>query len=100
MDEFALGTFSQKQLPALDPQVVVDGRAPGEWIVGLPSGGRSLHVYRLAPADWLVSEVGRPSEGRGTDLRQALAALSAGLASPDWWDLVAGALDGAGTNRL
>jgi hypothetical protein len=51
-------------------------------------------VYRLAPADWLVSEVGRGSEGRGADLKQALAELSAGFPPPDWWDVVAGALDG------
>jgi hypothetical protein len=52
-----------------------------------------LHVYRLAPTDWLVSEVGRGSEGRGRNLRQALAALSAGVSSPDWWDLAVGVLD-------
>jgi len=81
-------------LPSLDRPIVVDVRGPGEWIVGVPAGGRSLHVYRLAPADWLVSEVGRGNEGRGTDLNQALAALSAGISSPDWWDVIARALDG------
>jgi len=84
----------QTQLPSLDQRIVIDARGPGEWIVGAPSRGRSLHVYRLAPADWLVSEVGRGSEGRGADLKQALAALSAGIPSPDWWDVVAGACDG------
>jgi len=51
-------------------------------------------TYRLASADWLVSEVGRGNEGRGRDLQQALAALSAGVSPPDWWDAVAEALDG------
>jgi hypothetical protein len=83
----------QTQLPSLDQQVLVDARGPGEWIVGVPAGTRSLHVYRLTPADWLVSEVGRGSEGRGTDLGQALAALSAVVSSsPDWWEAVAGTL--------
>ena len=86
--------FWQTKLPSLDQQVLVDVRGPGEWIVGAPAGGRSLHVYRLESADWLVSEVGRDNEGRGTDLKQALAALSIGIGSPDWWDVVAGALDG------
>jgi hypothetical protein len=84
------------QLPSLDQRVVVDVRGPSEWIVGVPAGGRSLHVYRLAPADWLVSEVGRGSEGRGADLKQALAALSAGASYPEWWEAVAGALEGDG----
>ena len=84
----------QTQPPSLDQRILVEARGPGEWIVSLPAGGRSLHVYRLASADWLVSEVGRGNEGRGTDLRHALAALSAGVLSPDWWDSVAGALDG------
>jgi len=95
MDRFARGMFEQIQHPPLDRHLTVEVRAPGEWIVGLPAGGRSLHVYRLAPADWLVSEVGCRDEGRGTDLKQALAALSAGLAYPDWWDLVGSALEDA-----
>jgi sarcosine oxidase gamma subunit len=85
--------FGQTQLPPLDQRIVVDARGPGEWIVAVPAGGRSLHVYMLAPADWLVSEVGRGSEGRGTDLKQALAVLSGGASSPDWWDVVAAKLD-------
>jgi sarcosine oxidase gamma subunit len=80
---------SQIKLLSPDQRVVVDVRGPGEWIVHSPAGGRSLHVYRLAPADWLVSEVGRGSEGRGTDLRQALATLSAGVPPPEWWDVAA-----------
>ncbi len=77
-------------------RVVIDVRGPGEWIVDTPAGGRSLHVYRLAPADWLVSEVGCGNEGRGRDLEQALAALSAEISSsPEWWDLLADMLDGS-----
>jgi hypothetical protein len=57
-------------------------------------GGRSLHVYRLAHGDWLVSEVGQDNEGRGKDLTHALAALSVGASPPDWWGVVAAALDG------
>jgi len=74
-------------------KIVVDTRGPGEWIVGLDAGGRSLHVYQLGPADWLVSEVGRGNEGRGPTLTQALAALSGGTSTPDWWSAVAGTLD-------
>ena len=85
----------QPQLAKPDQQrLVVDARGPGEWIVRVHPHGRSLHVYRLAPADWLVAEVGRGNEGRGRDLQQALAALSAGVSPPDWWDAVAEALDG------
>jgi hypothetical protein len=72
---------------------VVDERGPGEWIVAVPGHERPLHVYRLGPADWLVSEVGRDSEGRGDDLGRALAALSAGAALVVWGRLVADALD-------
>jgi hypothetical protein len=75
-------------------QVLIEVRGPGEWIVGVLSGGRSLHVYRLEPADWLVSEVGRDNEGRGRDLKQALAALSPGVSSSDWWELLTDTLDG------
>jgi hypothetical protein len=71
---------------------VVDVCGPGEWIVGVSSGGRSLHVYRVAPGDWLVSEVGRDTEGLGADLAQALAALAAGAPRAIWWDSVAEAL--------
>jgi hypothetical protein len=83
---------SQIELLSPDQRVAVDVRGPGEWIVRPPAGGRSLHVYRLAPADWLVSEVGLGSEGRGTDLRQALAALSAGVPPPEWWGVADGTL--------
>ncbi len=76
-----------------DQRLLIEVRGRGEWIVDSPAGGRSLHVYRLAPSDWLVSEVGRDSEGRGSDLRQALAALSAGVSAPDWWELLVDTLD-------
>jgi sarcosine oxidase gamma subunit len=79
---------------APDQQVTLEARGPGEWIVAAPAGGRALHVYRLAPADWLVSVVGRDSEGRGADLKQALAALSTGVPRDPWWDLAAEMLDG------
>lgn len=75
-----------------DQRLVIDPRGPGEWIVGVPESARSLHVYRLAPADWLVSEVGCGNEGRGSSLKQALAALSVDIPAPDWWDLPRGML--------
>ena len=78
--------------PRHDQRVVVEVTAPGEWIVGAPSGGRSLHVYRMAQADWLVSEVGLGNEGSGANLEQALAALAAGGSAPDWWSSVTAAL--------
>jgi hypothetical protein len=42
---------------------------------------RALHVYLLDSGDWLVSEVGRGSEGRGRDLAQALAALATSVSA-------------------
>lgn len=81
------------QSSSLDQHVSVDVRGPGEWIVAGPTGERSLHVYRLAPADWLVSVVGRDSEGRGKNLKQALAVLSSGFSSAAWWDLAAELID-------
>ncbi|HZK72440.1 MAG TPA: hypothetical protein VFD88_00355 [Clostridia bacterium] len=83
---------SQIKLPPPDQHLIVDVRAPGEWIVHAPAGGRSLHIYMLEPDDWLVSEVGLGNEGRGVDLKQALRALSAGAERPDWWDAAATAL--------
>lgn len=74
-------------------EVVVDECGPGEWIVDVPGHDRPLHVYRLGPANWLVSEVGRRSEGRGGDLSRALAAVSAGAPLAVWGHLVADALD-------
>jgi hypothetical protein len=88
----------QTQHAPVDNLVVVDVRGPGEWIVGVP-GGRSLHVYRLAPADWLVSEVGRGNEGRGADLEQALDALCVGAPRAAWWDSVAEFLHGGEGRR-
>jgi hypothetical protein len=73
------------ELLALDP-VLVDASTPDEWIVAIVGQGRSLHVYRLGAADWLVSEVGRDNEGRGASLGQALSALCADQPTPDWWD--------------
>jgi hypothetical protein len=84
---------------SLDSLVAVDVRGPGEWIVGMPAGERSLHVYQLAPDDWLVSEVGHRNEGRATDLKQAIVALSAGGSIPDWWSVVPGMLDGREDRR-
>ena len=80
----------------LDHQgVVVEVRGPGEWIVGAPTGGRRLHVYRVAADDWLVSEVGRRNEGRGADLTRAITALSGDGPACDWWRLVPAALEDA-----
>ncbi len=81
-----------------DQRVVVDTRGDDEWIAGLAKGARSLHIYRLGAGEWLVSEVGRDNEGRGSNLTQALAALSAGTASPEWWLTVAD-LVGASVSR-
>lgn len=80
------------QTPPSTPQILIEDRGPGEWIVAAPGGTRSLHVYRLAPTDWLVSEVGVGNEGRGDSLAGALAALSGGPPFPDWWELVTSAL--------
>jgi hypothetical protein len=76
-------------------ELAVDHRAAGEWIIGAPTGGRQLHVYRVAADDWLVSEVGQGNEGRGSDLALALAALAQAGHSRDWWRLVPDALDDA-----
>jgi hypothetical protein len=85
---------SQPQLPPrpLDHEVFIEARDSGEWIVSVPGCKQPLHVYRLGPTDWLVSEVGRSNEGRGSDLTQALGALSRGTATTDWWKAVAEAL--------
>jgi hypothetical protein len=56
-------------------EITIEACAAGEWIVEFRGGERSLHVYRLGSSDWLVSEVGRPSEGRGATLEDALVAL-------------------------
>ena len=84
----------QLQPASVDPrQLLIAPLGAGEWIVTVPVGGRSLHVYELGASDWLVSEVARGSEGRGTDLKQALQALSTGAAAPEWWAAVPQALD-------
>src|ERR1700735_5276370 len=86
--------FTQPNPPSADEQqVVIDPLGPGEWIVILPERSLSLHVYELGPADWLVSEVGRSSEGRGTDLKQALQELSTSASVPECWEAVPEALD-------
>ena len=86
-------TTSQPRNPGDRPPVVVEVPGPGEWIVGAPTGGRQLHIYRVAPGDWLVSEVGRTTEGRGADLAAALAALSGISSAPGWWSSVPAALE-------
>ncbi len=68
-----------------DDGIVVETPGRDEWIVGTRTGERALHVYRVANGDWLVSEVGRGSEGRGSDLSAALMALRAGAPAPRWW---------------
>ena len=76
-----------------DQRILIEVRGRGEWIADPALGGRSLHVYRLGAADWLVSEVGRDSEGRGSTLKAALAVLSVGVSAPDWWELLLDTLD-------
>jgi hypothetical protein len=75
-----------------DDPVIVESPSPDEWIVGTRTGERALHVYRVAGGDWLVSEVGRGTEGRGPDLSAALMALRAGAPAPDWWDSIPSAI--------
>jgi hypothetical protein len=84
---------SQPRRFPYDRGVVVETRGPDEWIVSARVSGRALHVYRLTTEDWLVSEVGRDSEGRGSDLRRALVAMSDGGTTEGWWELVVDALD-------
>jgi hypothetical protein len=82
-----------------DYEVTVERREPAEWIVAAPRGGRALHVYRIGACDWLVSEVGRSTEGRETDLKRALAALDSAVWPAGTWDAIARALgehDGSG----
>ena len=84
----------QLQPASVDPlQLLIVALGAGEWIVTVPVGGRSLHVYELGPSDWLVSEAARGSEGRGTDLKQAVQTLSTSAAAPEWWAAVPQALD-------
>lgn len=73
--------------------IVIEPRGQGEWIVSAPPDTGSLHVYRLGPADWLVSEVGRGNEGRGAALSEALATLATGASRPEWWEGIAALLD-------
>ena len=78
-----------------DQPVVIAVPGPNEWIVGVRTGGRALHVYRVANCDWLVSEVGRGNEGRGRDLGGALSALAGNAAAPTWWSSIPTTLEGA-----
>lgn len=93
----AEGALSES--PAGDPQVLLDARGSGEWIVSAADGGPAVHVYRLGEADWLVSVVGQGSEGRGRSLRQALCALAAGVAAPPWWAAVPALIDDSERER-
>jgi hypothetical protein len=61
--------------------------------VGTAAHARPLHLYKLGGDDWLVSEVGRDTEGRGPDLAHALAALFAGVRAPEWLNAVAASLN-------
>ena len=72
----------------------LEARSPGEWIFEDTARGRALHVYRLAGSDWLVSEVGRGSEGRGASLAAALAMLRGDATLPGSWLELVGALEG------
>jgi hypothetical protein len=78
--------------PYDDWRLVLERRGSDEWIVRTATSGRHLHVYRVSNGDWLVSEVGRDSEGRGRDLTHALAALASEGMRPNWWDAVPAAL--------
>ncbi len=78
-----------------DQHLAVEAAGPGEWIVNPPSAGRALHVFRVSPCDWLVSEVGRGTEGRGADVAEAIAGMSINGYAPDWWQAVPAALDEA-----
>ena len=92
-EAFMSATSPAPRDPADHQPVFVEVPGPGEWIVGAPTGGRPPHIYRVAPDDWLVSEVGRDNEGRGTDLAAALAALSDTSSAPNWWSAVPSVLD-------
>jgi len=86
-------TSPQPRQPADHQPLVVEVTGPGEWIVGAPICGRGLHIYRVAPGDWLVSEVGCNNEGRAADLAGALAALCDTSSAPSWWSSVPSVLD-------
>lgn len=62
--------------------------------MGALAGGRALRVYKLGRADLIVSEVGRDTEGRGSDLGRALAALFAGVRAPGWLNAADVSLNG------
>jgi hypothetical protein len=86
-------SWQRRFSPLDDHELVVEVRGPAEWILLAPTFAHALHVFRLGPADRLVSEVGRDTEGRGADLKQAVVALSAHAPSTDWWGAVAEALE-------
>ncbi|HUH80868.1 MAG TPA: hypothetical protein VLZ06_06030 [Solirubrobacteraceae bacterium] len=87
---------SNDSSPSSAEQVDLEARGAGEWIARPPGDGAALHIYELAATDWLVSEVGQTSEGRGSDVRSALAALARGRSAPAWWQGVVETLDGNG----
>jgi hypothetical protein len=41
----------ERQFSSADQSIAVGVRGPGEWIVGVPSGERPLHVCWQAPDD-------------------------------------------------
>ena len=59
-----------------------------------PRAGARCMCSSFGRADWLVFEVGRDIEGRGPDLRRALAALFAGVRASEWLNAVAASLNG------
>jgi hypothetical protein len=83
--------LEQSQLFRADNEVRVHSRGPDEWIVDAPAWERPLHIYRLSARDWLVSEVGRRNEGRGSDFAAALHALRPGDSGAEWSRLAANA---------
>ena len=77
----------ERHLPD-DQPVVIASPSADEWIVGERRGGRALHIYRVTPTDWLVSEAGRSNEGRGDELERALTALAGDGPGPTWWQSI------------
>jgi len=78
--------------PYDDWRLVLERRGSDEWIVRAATDGRRLHVYRVGDGDWIVSEAGRDSVGRGRDLTRALSALASNDTRPERWDAVPAAV--------
>jgi hypothetical protein len=78
--------------PYDDWRLVLERRGSDEWIVRAATAGRYLHVYRVGDGDWIVSEVGRDSEGHGRHLSRALSAVASDDTRPNWCDAVPAAL--------